>query len=149
MIGTNRSDRAADKKTITVAQAKRSATVPTQDISRAILVLRGQRVLLDAELAALYGVETRTLIQAVQRNRTRFPNDFMFQLSVTEWEALRSQIVISKAGRGGHLPTLAVRMQFSDTVTHLRQGIGSIAKARSSRDPSRSSRFRCDAQRAS
>jgi hypothetical protein len=65
---------------------------------------RGEMVavlLLDAELAALYGVETRTLIQAVQRNRARFPADFMFQLNAVEWLALRSQFVISKAGRGG------------------------------------------------
>jgi len=71
------------------------------DITRSILVLRGQRVLLDAGLAVLYGVETRTLVQAVRRNRTRFPADFMFQLSAAEWLALRSQFVISKAGRGG------------------------------------------------
>src|SRR5258708_17812180 len=70
-------------------------------ITRAIFVLRGHRVLLDAELATLYGVETRTLIQAVQRNRARFPADFMFQLNAAEWLGLRSQFVISKAGRGG------------------------------------------------
>jgi ORF6N domain len=70
-------------------------------ITRAIFVLRGHRVLLDAELATLYGVETRTLIQAVQRNRARFPADFMFQLNAAEWLPLRSQFVISKAGRGG------------------------------------------------
>jgi hypothetical protein len=53
--------------------ASAKAPVPAPDIARAILILRGQRVLLDAELAALYGVETRTLIQAVQRNRARSP----------------------------------------------------------------------------
>src|ERR1700680_2720614 len=74
---------------------------PVGQITRAIFVLRGHRVLLDAELAILYGVETRTLIQAVQRNRARFPADFMFQLNAAEWLALRSQFVISKAGRGG------------------------------------------------
>jgi hypothetical protein len=85
-----------------MTQTKRLTSAPDSGaITRSILVLRGQRVLLDAELAALYGVETRTLIQAVQRNRARFPADFMFQLNAAEWLALRSQFVISKAGRGG------------------------------------------------
>jgi hypothetical protein len=57
--------------------------------------------MLDADLAKLYGVETRVLIQAVKRNRRRFPADFMFQLPAKEVEFLRSQIVISKKGRGG------------------------------------------------
>src|SRR3984893_1100900 len=74
---------------------------PVGQITRAIFVLRGHRLLLDAELATLYGVETRTLIQAVQRNRARFPADFMFQLNTAEWLALRSQFVISKARRCG------------------------------------------------
>lgn len=70
-------------------------------IERCILALRGQRVMLDEELAALYGVETRALVQAVKRNLPRFPADFMFQLDASEWQALRSQAVISKGGRGG------------------------------------------------
>jgi hypothetical protein len=57
--------------------------------------------LLDADLAALYGVVTGALIQAVKRNIARFPIDFMFQLTAAEWTALRSQTVISKSGRGG------------------------------------------------
>jgi ORF6N domain len=57
--------------------------------------------MLDADLAELYGVETRVLLQAVGRNQKRFPKDFMFQLSKEEYELLRSQIVISKKGRGG------------------------------------------------
>jgi len=52
-------------------------------------------------LAALYGVETRSLVQAVKRNPERFPPDFMFELSAAEWAALRSQSVTSKSGRGG------------------------------------------------
>lgn len=73
--------------------ASRSATlVPVEHITQSILVLRGHRVLLDAELAALYGVEIRVLVQAVKRNRSRFPEDFMFQLSAAEWAALRSQV---------------------------------------------------------
>lgn len=69
-----------------------------------ILLLRAEKVLLDADLAALYGVETRVLLQAVRRNLERFPEDFMFQLDADEWAALRSRIVISNekpAGRGG------------------------------------------------
>jgi len=57
--------------------------------------------MLDRDLAELYGVETRSLVQAVKRNIQRFPNDFMFQLTSEEDKALRSQIVISKKGRGG------------------------------------------------
>ena len=70
-------------------------------IESRILALRDQRVMLDADLATLYCVETRVLVQAVKRNADRFPPDFMFQLSVTEFESLRSQSVISKIGRGG------------------------------------------------
>lgn len=70
-------------------------------ISRAILMLRGHKVMLDADLAALYGVQTRELIQAVKRNIERFPADFMFQLTGEEFERLRSQFVISRSGHGG------------------------------------------------
>jgi ORF6N domain len=81
--------------------AASKALAPVTDISRAITVLRGHKVLLDEDLAVLYGVETKVLIQAVKRNRARFPEDFMFQLSATEWTTLRSQIVTSKPRRGG------------------------------------------------
>jgi hypothetical protein len=82
--------------------ARSKAPAPLADISRAIAVLRGHKVLLDEDLAALYGVETKVLVQAVKRNAARFPEDFMFQLSAPEWAALRSQIVTSKnPGRGG------------------------------------------------
>jgi hypothetical protein len=76
------------------------ALVPAR-VEQKILLLRGERVMLDAELAELYRVETRALIQAVKRNRDRFPDDFMFQLIPDEAAFLRSQTVISKAGRGG------------------------------------------------
>lgn len=66
-----------------------------------ILSMRGQRVMLDADLAELYGVETRALVQAVKRNVERFPADFMFQLSGEEFSVLKSQSVTSKPGRGG------------------------------------------------
>jgi ORF6N domain len=70
-------------------------------VARHILLLRSQRVMLDAELAALYGVETKVLVQAVKRNVERFPVDFMFQLDAEEWQSLRSQFVTSNVGRGG------------------------------------------------
>jgi hypothetical protein len=75
-----------------MAQARRSVPVPVQDITRAILVLRGHKVLLDAELAALYGVTTKRLNEQVKRNAERFPEDFMFRLTRAETETLnRSQ----------------------------------------------------------
>ncbi len=87
---------------MSVPKTSRSpAAVGVEDISRAILVLRGHRVLLDAELAALYGVDTKVLLQAVQRNLERFPEDFLMQLTA-EWAALRSQSVTLKRGRGQH-----------------------------------------------
>jgi len=70
-------------------------------IASRILEVRGQRVMLDADLAQLYGVETRALVQAVKRNLARFPEDFMLQLSAEEFAVLRSQSVISSAGHGG------------------------------------------------
>ena len=71
-------------------------------IGSRILTLREQRVMLDADLAELYGVQTKVLVQAVKRNLPRFPGDFMFQLSAEEFAALRSQTVTSNApGRGG------------------------------------------------
>jgi hypothetical protein len=69
-------------------------------VGRAIVVLRGHRVMLDTDLADLYRVDVRTLNQAVQRNRARFPADFMFQLTARETKSLRSQIVILENGRG-------------------------------------------------
>ncbi len=68
--------------------------LPVERIERAILVLRGHKVMLDAELAHLYGVETRVLVQAVKRNLDRFPADFMFQLTIEEADFSRSQSVI-------------------------------------------------------
>jgi hypothetical protein len=66
-----------------------------------ILLLRGERIMLDADLAALYEVETRSLVQAVKRSRERFPADFMFQLTDAEATVLRSQSGISSTGHGG------------------------------------------------
>jgi hypothetical protein len=66
-----------------------------------ILSIRGHRVILDADLAELYGVTTFHLNEAVKRNRSRFPEDFMFQMTAEEFTALKSQFAISKLGRGG------------------------------------------------
>ena len=63
--------------------------VPLERIERAILTLRRQKVMLDADLAAMYGVETKVLVRGVKRNKDRFPPDFMFQLSPDEFETLR------------------------------------------------------------
>jgi hypothetical protein len=76
--------------------------VTPESVERAIIVLRGRRVILDSELAALYGVTVSVFNQAVKRNMERFPADFAFQLTREEYESLRSQIVILKAGRGAH-----------------------------------------------
>ncbi len=92
---------------------KVSSIIHINRIERIIYIIRGHKVMLDRDLAELYGVETKVLNQAVKRNIERFPKDFMFQLNVKEVEALRSQfvtlnitsltsqIVISK-GRGKH-----------------------------------------------
>ena len=82
--------------------ATRRALVPVEDIGRTILILRRQRVILDRELAAIYGVTTGRLNEAVKRNAERFPEDFMFRVSPSEHSALISQIATSNTGRGGH-----------------------------------------------
>ncbi len=78
--------------------------LPAERILRAIRVLRGQKVLLDADLALLYAVETRRLNEQVRRNRERFPDDFMFQLTTDEFGSLKSQIAISSWGGRRKLP---------------------------------------------
>ncbi len=77
---------------------KGGVVVPVERISQAILLIRGHKVMLSTELAGLYGVEPRALVQAVKRNIERFPEDFMFQLNDQEFENLKSQIVISSWG---------------------------------------------------
>lgn len=74
------------------------SVIPQEVIASKIYVIRGQKVMLDSDLAELYGVETRVLNQAVKRNIERFPEDFMFQLSDEELENWRSQIVMSNSG---------------------------------------------------
>ena len=77
-------------------------SIAPEQIASAILILRGQRVLQDSELAALYGVSTRRFNEQVRRNRKRFPADFMFQLTAEETSSLRSQFATLKTGRGRH-----------------------------------------------
>jgi hypothetical protein len=78
--------------------------IPVERITQRIYFIRDQKVLLDKDLADLYDVETKQLVQAVKRNRIRFPDDFMFQLSENEFESLRSQIVTSNRGGRRYLP---------------------------------------------
>ena len=75
--------------------------VTSKVIEKMIYVIRGQKVMLDSDLAVLYEVETRYLNKAVKRNIKRFPKDFMFQLTEDEFKALMFQIGTSKGGRGG------------------------------------------------
>ncbi len=70
-------------------------------INEMIYIIRGQKVMLDSDLAKLYGVETKALNRQVRRNLIRFPEDFMFQLTKEEYESLKCQIGTSKEGRGG------------------------------------------------
>jgi hypothetical protein len=91
-----------------LAAAKKSAPkkpsealVSVAAIQRQIYVIRDRQVMLDSDLAELYGVETGALTRAVRRNQDRFPDDFMFQLGEKEWRDLRSQIGISNEGSGG------------------------------------------------
>ena len=74
---------------------------PVEAVRRLIHAVRGQNVMLDSDLAELYDVETGALIRAMKRNSERFPDDFVFQLTLEEWEGLRCQTGISNDGRGG------------------------------------------------
>jgi len=80
---------------------KRAQIIPTDSVESRIFTLRGQKVILDSDLAAIYGVETKALNRAVKRNSKRFPPDFIFQLTRGEAVSLRCQIGTSNEGRGG------------------------------------------------
>ena len=82
------------------ATKKTTAVITEQFIVNKIYWIREQKVMLDKDLAKLYGVETKALNQAVKRNAARFPEDFMFRLSDDEWNFLRSQFVTLETGRG-------------------------------------------------
>jgi ORF6N domain len=88
------------KKAKLLRMPKRAGT-PVPAVESRILFLRHQRVILDADIAELYGVPVRVLNQQIKRNQERFPGDFVFQLTPKEHHFLRSQFVISKKGRGG------------------------------------------------
>jgi hypothetical protein len=83
------------------APVPEQSLAPVERIERAILVVRGHKVILDTDLAALYGVETRRLNEQARRNSQRFPADFMFQLTAQEAVDLKSQFATSSAGWGG------------------------------------------------
>jgi hypothetical protein len=87
--------------------AQKAQVNPDEVIKQRIFVIRGQKVMLDSDLAELYGILTKNFNKAVKRNINRFPSDFMFQLSSEEYESLRFQFGTSKMGRGGrrYLPT--------------------------------------------
>jgi len=87
------------------------ALIPIERIQRSILLLRKQRVILDSDLAELYSVDTRVLVQAMKRNIERFPEDFMFQLSKDEFAFLRSQSVTSSGWGGRRYPPYAFTEQ--------------------------------------
>jgi hypothetical protein len=78
--------------------SKDRSSIPPERIERLILLIRGQKVMLSTDLAELYQVAPRVLVQAVKRNMARFPQDFMFQLTEEEFSNLKSQIVISSWG---------------------------------------------------
>ena len=91
-----------------------------ENLARLVVLVRGEKVLLDADLADLYGVATKVLNQAVKRNLDRFPADFMFQLTPEEWERMRSQTVTS---------TLGSSPMRSQTVTASRRNVGALPNA--------------------
>jgi hypothetical protein len=94
--------RSTSKKGITVIMsAKSKDLIPKKQILKIIIVIRGENVILDSDLAKLYGVETRRLNEQVRRNIEKFPDDFMFQLTKEEFENLKSQIATSSSGWGG------------------------------------------------
>ena len=90
---------------------KTKAIIAVEEIVNKIIVLRGERVMVDHDLAEMYGVETRVLKQAVRRNIDRFPDDFMFELTKKEQNSLRSQTVILKRGQHSKYPPFAFTEQ--------------------------------------
>ena len=107
-----------------------SVLVHRERIEQTILLIRGHRVILDADLAKLYGVTTFNLNKAVKRNTDRFPEDFMFRLSAQEAAALTFQIGISKPRGERRSPILALRIH----GTRCRDAVQCVAKQ--ARDPS-------------
>jgi phage regulator Rha-like protein len=90
---------------------KSKSIIPVEAIVDKIIILRGERVILDRDMAQMYDVETRVLKQAVRRNIDRFPDDFMFELTRKEQDSLRSQSVILKRGQHSKYPPFAFTEQ--------------------------------------
>ncbi|MEO7924938.1 MAG: ORF6N domain-containing protein [Chitinophagaceae bacterium] len=89
---------------MTTKKKKPGKIIPGETIIGKIFVLRGHKIMLDTDLAVLYEVETKILNQAVKRNASRFPADFMFRLNKKEFESLRSQFVTSNRGGSRYMP---------------------------------------------
>jgi hypothetical protein len=113
--------------------AAKRKLIPVGRIAQRILFLRGQKVILDSDLADLYGIETRALKQTVRRNRNRFPDDFLFELSAGEVENVVSQFVIPNRRKFGG----AVPMAFTE------QGIAMLSSVRNSFPSGERTRFAC------
>ena len=94
-----------------ICMVNNKSLIPVDRIEKAILLIRGQKVILDADLAALYGVETKMLVRAVKRNTNRFPTDFMFQLSKEEFDNLRFHFGTSSVWGGRRYPPYAFTEQ--------------------------------------
>ncbi len=92
-------------------KSKTGSLIPVESIERSILLIRGEKVMLDSDLADLYQVKTKALVQAIKRNRERFPLDFMFQLTKEEFGNLRSQSVTSSRWGGRRYPPYAFTEQ--------------------------------------
>src|SRR5260221_13426222 len=98
------------------SRTTKTSPLTTDQVDGSILVIRGHKVLLDEQLAAFYGVETKVLVQAVKRNVSRFPEDFMFELNREEWVALRSQF----AALNLRSQTVTSSLKSPDTPARLR-----------------------------
>ncbi|HEY5773211.1 MAG TPA: ORF6N domain-containing protein [Chitinophagaceae bacterium] len=85
-----------------MAKTNKELLIPVELVINKIYLVRGQKIMLDRDLAQLYDVDTRRLKEAVRRNIDRFPEDFMFELTPNEFDSLRSQIATLKTGRGQH-----------------------------------------------
>ena len=92
-------------------RAQRTALIAAKTVERSIYAIRGHKVMLDSDLAVLYRVQTKVLVQAVRRNSQRFPSDFMFRLTPREFQILRSQSVTSKNAGGRRYPPYAFTEQ--------------------------------------
>lgn len=121
-------------------QTSSKAVLPTEQITRSILFIRKQKVILSSALAQLYGVEPKVLVQAVQRNIDRFPKDFMFQLTKQDVSNLKSQIVTSSWGGSRRWATQRLKeylvqgytlnqVRFEQNADELEQALALIRKA--------------------